>query len=42
MAGSYDSTISFWEFDINNLPTNLSKCTEVSCNAAYKKINKNE
>jgi len=35
MAGSYDSTISFWEFDINSLPVDTSSCTEVSCNVAF-------
>ena len=42
MAGSYDSTISFWEFDLENLPVNTSLCTEVSCNAAYEKPSQNE
>lgn len=37
VAGSYDSTISFWEFDLDQLPLNTSSCTEVSCNAAYDK-----
>jgi len=37
MAGSYDSTISFWEFDIETLPTNTSECSEVK----YKFINSN-
>ena len=42
MAGSYDSTISFWEFDIEKLPTKKSICSEVSYNLNVKNENSND